>query len=47
MKEVRKGNSKRLIRNLRKQSECEHEEVMQQGDGSVYGYCKKCLKELY
>ena len=27
---------------------CEHEnEIMRQGDGTVYGYCGDCGKELY
>lgn len=29
------------------QENCEHDEVMKQGDGFVYGHCSKCLKELY
>ena len=29
------------------QNNCDHEEVMSQGDGYVYGHCSKCFKELY
>lgn len=27
--------------------ECQHEEVMRQGNGAVYGVCKKCGIELF
>lgn len=29
------------------QEKCEHDEEMRQGNGFVYGVCKKCNKDLY
>ena len=41
--EIEEARQRLLI----EQDNCEHEEEMKQGDGRVYGVCKKCLKELY